>query len=131
MAGESQRIDLHRLVADLADALGRGDLDAIRSTLTDDIVVEHPAFGVVVGVDANIAVIADMLAGAAPTSHELADLVVEGERAAFRLVIRGIVRAERRHLPPPGSDVEWAGIVFVHAPAGRIEWAAVATERAS
>jgi predicted ester cyclase len=123
--------ELHQLVLDLADAVERSDADAIASMIADDIVVEHPDVGAVVGAEQNLALIRELLAMVRPQRQALSHIVVEGDRCAFRLFIGGTVQATTNRFPPPGTEFEWAGVVFLHVPDGRIRWASIATERSS
>jgi steroid delta-isomerase-like uncharacterized protein len=116
--------DIEALLRRYAEEIyNHGNVAAAGDFLSEDY-VNHASSQTVEGLPGNRHFVT-MLRDAFPDLHKtILDQVVEGDRAAYRFVLRGTHLGEFMGMPPSGREVEVTGIAFARVEDGKIveEW---------
>lgn len=113
-----------RLLLEAFDALGRGDLEAASSMLSEDFVVNHVGQPVQRGRDAWAAGVRAMLEAVPDLQVQVLDLVAEGGTVAVRVRLSGTHRGPFFGAPASARSVAWSSFEFYRVEGGLLaeEW---------
>jgi steroid delta-isomerase-like uncharacterized protein len=116
VTSEAHRQLIHRLFAEM----DRVNLDALDEICAEDYTVSFP--GVPSSLDrAGAKYLFGAFFAAFPgLTHQLDDLIVEGDKASVRLTIRGTHQAEFQGIPPTGKNVTIPALNMFRIAGGRI-----------
>ncbi len=113
-------MDTRELTAAICRAENAGDWEALAELLADDVLIVHPGIGPIRGRRENLAFLRLFVGAIDGYTRTIDDLVVEGERGAFRFSITGM---HVRDLPgvPATGPFEASGAMFFLAGDGRLQ----------
>jgi steroid delta-isomerase-like uncharacterized protein len=102
-------MDVRELTERIAEAENAGDWEQLSKLFAPDVVIHHPGIGPVQGRSENIGVM-KLICGAITDYHRTTtDLVIEGDRGAFRFVITGTHTGDLPGFPATHRAVEITG----------------------
>jgi|SRR5213078_2949343 len=101
--------DLRQLVEDIFAMISSGDFSKAGDLIADDY-VEHSPLGELHGVDGFIQLISVFRGGFPDLDVRAVDILVEGDRAAWRVEGTGTHTGDLMGIPPTGRQVRLAGI---------------------
>lgn len=93
-----------------------GDVDALDDLVTKDYALQGGSGGVKDLKDA----IRETRAGLPDVTVNLSDVIVEGDRVAYRWTMRGTHRGEYQGIPPTGRPVNYSGITLLRLDDGKV-----------
>ncbi len=93
-----------------------GDVDALDELVTEDYALQGGSSGVKDLKDA----IRDTRAGLPDVTVTLSDVIVEGDRVAYRWLMRGTHRGEYQGIAPTGKPINYTGITLLRLDDGKV-----------
>lgn len=110
------------LVLELCAAENAGRWSDWRALVAEDVFIDHPGLGVVIGAEANLALVRGFHDAVRSYRREVFDVVGDAGAGAFRFTITGsLVGTFDGRLPAAaGLPVDIAGAAFVNQRGGRL-----------
>lgn len=103
------------------EAWGKGDLDVVDETVTDDFVSHNTAVPEAIrGAEAYKELISTYRTAMPDMSLEVEETIVEGDRVAIRFSVRGTHEGELMGIEPTGVETEGEGLVVAHFEDGKV-----------
>lgn len=113
-------MDTRELIAAISAAENAHDWDRLGALFSDQVTIDHPGIGPVVGRAANLGVIRFIVGAISGYARTIDNLVVDGESGAFRFTITGTHTGDLPGYPATGNPVEISGASFFRAAAGQM-----------
>lgn len=101
------------VVLGIQTAENTGDWNSYRQLLAEDVIIEHPGIGAIIGIEENYELVRGFVERVENYRRDVFDLVADDDTAAFRFSITGVYGD-----PPDELDV--AGAVFCRVREGRL-----------
>lgn len=102
------------------DIWSNGDLDAIDELVAEDYVDYYEGEAHVHGRDGLKEYVRGLRESFPDFGKEIAELVTEGDTVALRFMATGTHEAEYEGIEPTGTEMSFAGSIFVHVEDGQI-----------
>ena len=96
----------------ISEAENSYDWDRLGLLFADQVTIEHPGVGPLVGRDANLAFMRFFIGAISGYHRTIENLVVQGETGAFGFTITGTHTGDLPGYPATGNRVELSGAMF-------------------
>jgi steroid delta-isomerase-like uncharacterized protein len=112
-----------KTIRDFFMSIDEGNLRKVKELLASDFEMHSPALSKPLGVEEIIQVIKDFYKTFPDSTHEIGDILVEGDKIAIRLNQYGTHKADYKGIPATGNKINVAAMHMGLIEGGKIrEW---------